>query len=201
VTRAPRHSPADLRPGVRRRGQLALAGAVVLSAACARTVAVPARSGRVVDTAHVLSQPGAARIEALSAELERATTAQVAILIVPSLRGEPIERYALRVFEAWKLGQKGKENGVLVVVVPRDRTMRIQVGVGLGDVLDQEFCRKVLDEVLAPSLREGDFDGGLAGGVRAIGQRILHPPPAGAGEEPPPGGSGEGARRDRGGVE
>ena len=97
---------------------------------------VPYLSGRVVDNAEIL-RPADARARSrntLKAH-EQKTTNQIAVLTVPTIGDDSIEEYAVRVFEAWKLGQKGKDNGVLVVVAPKDRKMRIEVGYGLEGTL------------------------------------------------------------------
>jgi hypothetical protein len=91
---------------------------------------VPYLTGRVVDNAEILSQPARDRIAGLLKTHDEKTSNQIAVLTLPTLDGESVEGYATRVFEAWKLGQKGKDNGVLVVVVLKDRKMRIEVGYG-----------------------------------------------------------------------
>ena len=96
---------------------------------------MPFLSGRIVDEAEVLKAADArAPRQALKAHEDK-TTNQIVVLTVPTIGGESIEGYATRVFEAWKLGQKGKDNGVLVIVVPNDRKMRIEVGYGLEGTL------------------------------------------------------------------
>jgi uncharacterized protein len=100
-------------------------------------VQVPRLKGRVTDNARILSPEASDRISELLKAHETRTTNQVAVLTVPSLDGENIESFAMRVFEAWKLGQRRKDNGVLVVIASQDRRMRIEVGYGLeGDLTD-----------------------------------------------------------------
>ncbi|MEO8753522.1 MAG: TPM domain-containing protein, partial [Casimicrobiaceae bacterium] len=109
--------------------------ALVLFAACFASAAlatdVPFLSGRVVDDAEVLTPPVREKLTAALKAHEDKTTNQVVVLTVPTIGGDSIEEYASKVFAEWKLGQKGKDNGVLVVVVPKDRKMRIEVGYGL----------------------------------------------------------------------
>ena len=96
---------------------------------------MPYLSGRVVDDAEILSPAARERLTTALKSHEQKTTNQVVVLTVPTIGSESIEEYATRVFEQWKLGQKGKDNGVLVVVAPKDRKMRIEVGYGLEGTL------------------------------------------------------------------
>jgi len=150
---------------VRRR---LLAVAALLVAAAAQAVDVPFLAGHVNDTAGLLGPAERDRVESLLAELERTTGAQVVVLTVESLAGEAIEDYSLRVAETWKLGQREKDNGVLVVVASADRKMRIEVGYGLEGVLTDARSRRILDEVMRPRFRAGDFAGGIAGAAETI---------------------------------
>ena len=109
--------------------------ALLTLSALARAADVPFLSGRVVDEAEILSPATRERLTAVSKTHEDSTTNQVVVLTTPTIGGESIEEYATRVFATWKLGQKGKDNGVLVVVVPNDRKMRIEVGYGLEGAL------------------------------------------------------------------
>jgi uncharacterized protein len=141
---------------------------------------VPYLSGRVVDEAGLLSAAARQKIEGELAALERETGDQVAVLVVASLGGEPLEEYSVKVAQTWKLGQKGKDNGILLFISRDDRKMRIEVGYGLEGKLTDLQSREILDEVIRPRFREGDFDGGVEGGVDAI-VKVLHgeplPPP------------------------
>jgi uncharacterized protein len=99
---------------------------------------------------------------------EQKTTNQVAVLTVQTIHGESVEEYAVRVFEQWKLGRKGKDNGVLVVVIPQDRRMRIEVGYGLEGTLTDAAAGRIIRDVMTPRFRKGDYDGGIVQGVAAI---------------------------------
>ena len=92
---------------------------------------VPLLTGRVVDNAELLQSATRERIAAALKAHEQATGNQIAVLTVPTIGEESIEQYATEVFEAWKLGQKGRDNGVLLVIAPKDRKLRIEVGYGL----------------------------------------------------------------------
>src|SRR5689334_21261821 len=131
-------------------------------------VDVPYLTGRVVDNAEILSPSARGRITEMLKSHEDATTNQVAVLTVPTLGGESVEEFATRVFEQWKLGQKGKDNGVLVVVAPKDRKMRIEVGYGLEGTLTDVMASRIIRNEMTPRFRDNDFDGGVERGVSAI---------------------------------
>jgi uncharacterized protein len=129
---------------------------------------VPYLTGRVVDNAEILKPDTRKRLSETLRQHEQSTTNQIAVLTVPTLKGESVEEYAVRVFEQWKLGQKGKDNGVLVVVAPQDRRMRIEVGYGLEGVLPDAMAARIIRNVMTPRFKDGDYDGGIAQGVDAI---------------------------------
>lgn len=141
--------------------------------ACAFSVAalalnVPELSGRVNDYANLVSPATEARIDALLAQLERDKGTQVAVLTIDSLEGEPLEDYSLRIAEAWKLGRADEDDGALLLIAKNDRKMRLEVGYGLEPVLSDVLSRRILDQVLRPSFRAGDFDGGIERAVEAV---------------------------------
>ena len=150
----------------------------------AQQLEVPYLTGRVVDEAEILKPDTRRRITEQLQAHERKTTNQIAVLTVPTLRGESVEEFAVRVFEQWKLGQKGKDNGVLLVVAPQDRRMRIEVGYGLEGTLTDVAASRIIRDVMAPRFRAGDYDSGIAQGVAAIVSR-LEGDPAAAEESPP----------------
>lgn len=145
---------------------------IVLVALAAGTAAgaidVPYLTGRVVDNAEILQPATRERLTNDLRALEARSTHQVAVLTVPTLGGESVEDFAVRVFEAWKLGQKGKDNGVLVVVVPNDRRMRIEVGYGLEGTLTDALAARIIRERMTPAFKAGDYDRGVSEGVTAI---------------------------------
>lgn len=163
-------------PAARRALALALVAGALLAPAALAEKAVPFLSGRVVDEAGMLSSAAKERIEAKLADLEKTTGAQVVVLVVPSLDGEPLEDYTVRVAQTWKLGQKGKDNGVLLFISRDDRKMRIEVGYGLEPKLTDLQSHQILDEVIRPRFQEGDFDGGVEQGVDAIGKLLSGQP-------------------------
>lgn len=129
---------------------------------------IPYLTGRVNDTAHLLSPETRQSLGNLLKNHEEQTGNQIVVLTLSTLAGESIERYAVRVFEAWKPGQKGKDNGVLLIVVPNDRIMRIEVGYGLEPVLTDLTAGRIIQQIMAPRFKAGDFDGGISEGVLAI---------------------------------
>ena len=149
-------------------GRAALFVAPWLAATAVLAADVPYLSGRVVDEAEILSPAARERLVATSKAHEDRTTNQVVVLTVPSIGGESIEEYANRVFNTWKLGQQGKDNGVLVLVVPNDRKMRIEVGYGLEGTLPDVDAGRIIRNRITPRFKAGDFDGGVTDGMDAI---------------------------------
>ena len=150
---------------------------VALLAALAQDV--PSLTGRVVDNAHILSDAARARVTAASKAHEDATTNQVVVLTVPTIGSDSIENYANTVFHAWRLGQKGKDNGVLVVVAANDRKMRIEVGYGLEGTIPDGAAGEIIRTWMTPAFKAGNYDKGVEDGVAAIIARL-------AGTSPPP---------------
>jgi uncharacterized protein len=166
-------------------GLLLVGLALLLPAALAWAAkAVPVLTGRVNDQADIVPAPARERIESKLRELERRTGAQVAVLTVATLEGDSVEDYAVRVFQAWKLGRQGVNDGVLFVVAQQERRMRIEVGYGLEDRLTDARSRQILDDIVRSHFRAGDFGAGIEAGIDAIGAVIEGTP------LPPP-------RRDR----
>ena len=133
-------------------------------------VAVPQLTGRVVDQTGTLTGGDIAQLTRTLADLERRKGSQIAVLIVPTTDGEAIEQFSLRVAEAWKIGRKRVDDGALLVVAKNDRRLRIEVGYGLEGVLTDVTTKRIIDEVITPRFKGGDFAGGISDGVsRMIG--------------------------------
>lgn len=147
---------------------VALVLALLALAPAAAALDVPYLRGRVTDDAEILDADARTRITELLRAHEQATTNQIAVLTVPSLDGESVDDFASRVFQSWKLGHKGKDNGVLIVVAPRDRRMRIEVGYGLESRLTDAAASRIVRDVMAPRFKSGDFAGGIEDGVKAV---------------------------------
>jgi len=135
-------------------------------------IAIPFLSGRVVDDANILSEPARTRLTAALKAHEDATTNQVVVLTVPTIGSTSVEEYAVKVFETWKLGQKGKDNGILVVVVPQDRKMRIEVGYGLEGTMPDAAAGNIIRTWMTPAFKAGNYDKGIEDGVAAIVARL-----------------------------
>jgi len=145
-------------------------------------VAVPALRARVTDLTGTLSEAQRAELEASLAAYEARRGSQMAVLMLPSTKPEEIEQYAIRVAEAWKVGRKGVDDGVILVVAKDDRRVRIEVGYGLEGAIPDSVAQRVIDERLVPRFREGDFFGGLRDAADQLirlaeGEKL--PPPSG----------------------
>lgn len=154
-----------------------------LAAAAGGALEVPYLGGRVNDLAEMLSPDTEARLEARLEALERERGSQVAVLTIPTLEGEVLEDFSLRVAETWQLGRGEFDDGALLLIVRDDRKMRLEVGYGLEPTLTDIVSKRILDDVILPHFREGDFAGGVEQGVDVIARLV-------EGEEalPPPGG-------------
>jgi uncharacterized protein len=141
---------------------------VCVAALAAAEVAVPPLTARVTDLAHLLPPARQQALEQKLAGFERETSHQIAVLIVPTLEGEPIESFALRAAEQWKLGQRGLDNGMLLVVASEDRQARVEVGYGLEGVVPDVVAKRVLEDVLFPQFRTGDYATGLDAATDAL---------------------------------
>jgi uncharacterized protein len=142
-------------------------------------VAVPPLTGRVVDQTGTLSADNIAALTQTLKGLELRKGSQVAVLIVPTTAPETIEQYSIRVAEAWKIGRKKVDDGALLVVAKDDRQLRIEVGYGLEGALTDVMSRRIIDEIIAPKFKSGDFAGGISAGVdRIIGVIDGEPLPA-----------------------
>lgn len=139
-----------------------------MAAPATAALEVPYLTGRVVDTAEVLSGDARDRISAILKAHEDSTTNQLAVLTVPSLGDDNIEDFALRVFNEWGLGRADTDNGVLIVVAVQDRRMRIEVGYGLEEKLTDGSAGRVIRNVMTPRFREGNYDAGIEDGVSAV---------------------------------
>ena len=145
-------------------------------------VAVPPLVGRVVDQTATLSGGEIDGLQQTIRSFEASKGSQIAVLIVPTTSPETIEQYSIRVAEAWKIGRKKIDDGVLLVVAKDDRKLRIEVGYGLEGALTDAASKRIIDEVITPNFRRGDFAGGIAQGVSSMmriidGEKLPAPPP------------------------
>jgi len=141
--------------------------------AWAVTPPLPAHPSQyVVDLAGVLDAGTQARLNAMLRDLETGTTAQVVVLTLNSLEGEPIDSFSHQTAVKWGIGQKGKDNGVLITVAVKDRKYRLEVGYGLEAILPDSLVGSIGRESLAPHFKKGDFAGGIVAAVTGIAKII-----------------------------
>ena len=150
----------------------AAVAALLLALAAVAEIAVPKLTARVMDQTGSLTAPERDALEQKLAAFEQAKGSQVAVLMVPSIEGEAIEDFAGRVTDAWQLGRKGVDDGVLFVVAKQERKMRIHTGRGVQGTLTDALARRIIADVVAPRFRTGDFAGGVEAGVDAIMKAI-----------------------------
>jgi uncharacterized protein len=133
-----------------------------------RALEVPMLQGYVNDYAHMLSPETAARLTDELRSFEQSDSTQLVILTIPTLQGEPIEDFGIKVGEAWKIGQKNKDNGLILIVSKEDRKIRIEVGRGLEGRMTDLLAGRIVDMVITPRFKRGDFNGGFTSGVAAM---------------------------------
>jgi uncharacterized protein len=132
--------------------------------------AFPTLTGRIVDQAGILDAAAQARIETKLKDLESKTTTQIVVVTLKSLQGYDIADYGYQLGRKWGIGQKGQNNGALLIVAPADRRVRIEVGYGLEGMLTDAVSRLIIDNAILPRFRTGDFAGGIERGVDDIVQ-------------------------------
>ena len=138
------------------------------SAMASADVAVPPLSGRVVDRTMTLSQSEQSALDATLRNFEARKGSQVAVLIVPTTAPETIEQFSIRVAEAWKIGRSKVDDGAILVIAKDDRKLRIEVGYGLEGALTDVTSKRIIDQIITPKFRTGDFAGGITAGTDAI---------------------------------
>jgi uncharacterized protein len=129
---------------------------------------VPPLRGHVNDTAGMLSTEAAQRLEVALTEFEQTDSTQIVVLTIPTLAGENLEEYSIKVAEAWRIGQKGLDNGAILLLAQQERKVRIEVGRGLEGKLTDLMSGRIIRDIITPRLRAGDIDGGIQAGVSAI---------------------------------
>ena len=147
-----------------------------LTISLAGAAAVPALRGRVNDYAQILTPEQSNALDAQLARLEQDTGHQVAVLTLPSLDGEDIEGFSIRVAENWKIGKKGFDNGVILIVAVNDRKLRLEVGYGLEGILPDLTANRIIRDYIVPLFRSGDFAAGIISGINAVEKVIRKEP-------------------------
>lgn len=142
--------------------------ALALAAGAALALTFPPLTGRIVDQANIISQQTRDALEPKLAELEQKSGIQLVVATVNTLEGQEIEPYANELFRFWKLGEKNKNNGVLLLVAPNERRVRIEVGYGLEGTLTDALSAVIIANAITPRFKAGDFSGGITRGVDDI---------------------------------
>jgi uncharacterized protein len=141
---------------------------------------IPPLKMRVTDTTGTLTAQQAADLERRIADFEARKGSQIAVLIVPTTAPEAIEQYGIRVAEAWKIGRKRTDDGVILIVARNDRKLRLEVGYGLEGPIPDAIAKRLIREVISPRFRQGDFYGGISAGAQQL-MRLIEgeklPPP------------------------
>jgi uncharacterized protein len=141
---------------------------LVLGIRFTEATTVPQLTGRVNDYAAMLSPATKQQLENVLAKLEQEDSTQLAVLTITSLEGAVLEEYSLKVAEAWRLGQKGRDNGALLLIAKNDRKLRIEVGYGLEGSLTDLTAGRIIRDIITPRFRDGNFDLGVSDGVAAM---------------------------------
>lgn len=149
------------------------------SSLSAQAQTFPKLTGQVVDAAHVLNPSQIAALTAQSAEIEAASTRQFIVATIPDLEGYPIEDYGYRLGREWKIGQKDANNGILLIIAPNDRKVRIEVGYGLEPIMTDALSSQIVRNTILPKFKAGDLPGGIIAGAGEIAEQMKLPLEAG----------------------
>lgn len=133
---------------------------------------IPRATGYVNDTAGLISQTVKLKLEQFLHDFDASDSTQITVLTIPSLDGENLEDYALKVLETWGVGQKDKDNGALLLIAKEERKIRIEVGYGLEGRLTDLLAGRIIDNEISPRFKQGDFDGGIVSGVVGIAEAV-----------------------------
>jgi uncharacterized protein len=142
--------------------------ALICTVVAALALTFPSLTGRVVDQANIISGDTRRSLETRLADLEAKSGIQLVVATVTSLEGQEIEPYANQLFRAWRLGEKEKNNGVLLLVAPNERRVRIEVGYGLEGTLTDALSKVIITNAIAPRFKSGDFNDGISRGIDDI---------------------------------
>ncbi len=145
---------------------------VFLGAAPSYSLEVPVLKNRVNDYAGMLSSTTQRQLEATLRDLERTDSTQIVVLTLRSLEGENIEEFSMRVAETWQIGQKGLDNGALLIISIKDRKIRIEVGYGLEGTLTDLMAGRIIRNIIAPRFKAGNFDQGVTDGIQSMIQVV-----------------------------
>ncbi|QNQ12121.1 TPM domain-containing protein [Sphingomonas alpina] len=152
-----------------------IASVLLCCASLAGAQTFPPLSGRVVDAANLLSPEQETQLNQLSADIEKASSRQFVVATVPDLQGYPIEDYGYKLGRAWAIGQKDANNGIILLVAPTERKVRIEVGYGLEPIMTDALSSMIIRDTILPEFRKGDMGGGVVAGATAIGEQMKLP--------------------------
>tara|TARA_R110000782_G_scaffold78276_3_gene154968 strand:- start:13739 stop:14497 length:759 start_codon:yes stop_codon:yes gene_type:complete len=155
---------------------LMMLAAVALLASPLYAQQFPALTGRVVDAANILDPAQEAALDAKLADLEKQSQRQLVVVTISDLQGYDIADYGFRLGDHWGVGDKERDDGALLIVAPRERKVRIEVGYGLEGVLPDILAGRIIRDVIIPRFKANDYPGGIAAGVDAISKLLLLPP-------------------------
>ena len=150
--------------------------AALFVAAAAHAQTFPKLTGRVVDNAHLLDPQQVTQLTQLSEATQQASSRQLVIATIPDLQGYPIEDYGYQLGRSWGIGQKGIDNGIILLVAPNDRKVRIEVGYGLEPIMTDALSNMIIQNDILPKFRDGDMPGGIMAGAQAIADQLKAPP-------------------------
>lgn len=139
-------------------------------------ISVPYLSGAVVDTARLLPASDFRQVEAALETFHKQTGVQMAVLITESLEGEDIASYAIQVADAWKLGKKKEDRGLLFVIAPNDRKMRLEVGYGLEGEIPDAIAKRILSQVVGPRFKQRQYAQGILDAIQVVSDRLEKKP-------------------------
>jgi uncharacterized protein len=137
---------------------------------------IPQLTGRVVDNANLLSPADEAALSAKLEALEQTTSRQLVVATIPDLQGYPIEDYGYRLGQAWRIGQEKANNGVILIVAPNERRVRIEVGLGMEPIVTDALSGLIIRNQITPLFKAGDYVGGINAGADALIQQLQAPP-------------------------
>ncbi len=151
--------------------QLTFGLILLLCLGCSITFAAPqfpTLTGRVVDNAQLLTPQAEQALDIQLASYEKATTNQVVVLTLPTLNGYAIDDYGYQLGRHWQIGQKGKNNGIILIVAPKERKVRIEVGYGLESIMTDLLANQIIQNVMLPSFKQGQYQKGIVEGTQSI---------------------------------
>lgn len=146
---------------------------VLVPQAQAAEISFPVLSGRVVDQANILDPTTEQAIAATSQSLETATTNQLVVVTLASLQSQTIEDFGYQLGRHWGIGRAGKNNGILLIVAPKERSVRIEVGYGLEGTITDALSKGIIEQEILPRFRDNDYNGGVRAGVTTLAAILM----------------------------